>query len=167
MHRSRSRDAQHPSAVRAVGLASFDLVLPRRGRVSREPSMDATHRRTVFEDTVFRQSSDDRAFRSERTSSQSQTDSASDATDGDRGRGTSSPHKRCIQESPCFSVPVAKCGDRTCEPSLEYRYHLHPATARLLVSVGGAGLAQSVCARLATFQQHGNGVLHRWSWRTP
>lgn len=66
-----------------------------------------------------------------------------------------------LPTTPDLPVPFAKCDCHTSQPRLGNRHHLHPSSARLVVSHRSAGLVFSLCGQLGAQSNPGNGFCSR------
>lgn len=163
MNRSRRANVEHRASMRVAGAGSQQLLLPAGARVGREPGVDAADRRAVFEDALFRQSSDDR-----RVVDQSQTRAAADGVDGHRGDlpEATAAHVAAGRRAQDLPVFTAECGNHAARSSLVERHHVHSGAAGLLLSDGGDRLAQPVRAGLAVVEHVGRELLLRGARRS-
>ena len=144
MHRTRTRGADDRAAMRIVGTHEKHVVLPAGGRIGRDPRADASGRRAVFADALFRQP---QAL--PRVGSEPQAHPTADACDGHRGdlpEAADHLARRRTQDLPIFTT---ECGGHAARPSVVQRHHVRAAAAWVHVSGGGDGLVQSLRAELA------------------
>ena len=152
---STSRDKHH-SSVRAVGVASLDVVLPGAGRNGRKLGAHACDRRAVSQDAVLREPQDGR-----NVWLQPQTDPATNGHRGDLPKTTNDLAWCRTQDLPLFT---AKCGGRSSRSGMGKRYHIRAATTWFFVSGSDHGLVQSPRAQLAAFR---GSAWRRWRRRSP
>src|ERR1700676_3199883 len=154
MDRSRPSAAQHSTAVRTAGRATFDLLPPASAGERGELAAVARARRTVSEGAVLRQPQDGRRVRRGPPSR-----AAADADFGNRSTLSQTAPESPGSRPPDLPVPVARRGDRAAQPGLEHRYYLYSDAWRLSVSGRRDGLVQPVCTQLGTVQHDGNRLL--------
>src|SRR5271166_2359480 len=154
MDRSQSSASQHSTAVRTVGSAALELLLPAAAGERREPATAPQARPAVHEVPVLRQPKN--GFRAE---GESQTHPAADAPSGDRSPLSQTELEPPAIRSPDLPVPAARRGDPPAQPRLEYRYYLHSDAWRLSVPGRRHGLVQPFRAQLGTVQYDGYRLL--------
>src|ERR1700676_5490583 len=154
MDRSRPSAAQHSTAVRTAGRATFALLPPASAGERGELAVVARARRTVSEGAVLRQPQDGRRVRRGPPSR-----AAADAHFGNRSALSQAAPESPGSGPPDLPVPVARRGDRAPQPGLEHRYYLYSDAWRLSVPGRGDGLVQPLRAELGTLQHHGDWLL--------
>src|SRR5262245_3294868 len=102
MDRAATLPVERLAAVRAVGPAAIDVLLPPAGRDGREPGANAADRRAVPQMAILRQPEVGLA-----ALGQSQARAAADAADGNRGdlsQATNDLARRWAQDLPVFTA---------------------------------------------------------------
>src|ERR1700689_2017516 len=128
MDRSRSSAPQHSAAVRTVGSAALDLVLPSAAGERRESATAPPARSAIPEAPVLWQPQNGL-----RTGSEPQAYPAADAPSGHRSPLPETEPEPSGAGSPDLPLPAARCGDPPPQPRLEYRYYIHSDARRLPV----------------------------------
>src|SRR5580704_10825795 len=154
MDRSCSPAPQHPTAVRTVGGAALDLLLPAAAGERREPAIAPPARPDVSEASVFRKPQDGR-----RAGGEPQAHPAADAHPGHRSPLSQTELEPSGARPRSVPVPAARRGDRAAQPRLEHRYYLPSDAWRLSLSGRGDGLVQPLRTQLGTLQYDGNRFL--------
>src|ERR1700735_4196500 len=154
MDRSHTPAPQHPTAVRVVGSAALDLLLPAVAGERGEPSTAPPTRPTVSEASVFRKPQNGR-----RVGGEPQTHPTADAHPGHRSPLSQTELEPSSAGSSDLPIPAARRGDREAQPRLEHRYYLPSDAWRLSLSGRGDGLVQPLRAQLGTLQYDGNRFL--------
>src|SRR5580658_1296517 len=165
MDRSHTPAPQHPTAVRVVGSAALDLLLPAVAGERGEPSTAPPTRPTVSEASVFRKPQDGR-----RVGGEPQAHPTADAYLGHRSPLSQTELEPSCAGSPDLPVPATRRGDPPAQPRLEHRYYLPSDAWRFSLSGRGDGLVQPLRAQLGTLQYDGDrflsdGVGRRLSFR--
>ena len=86
---------------------------------------------------------------------------AADAADGLASDPSAAPDQRGASRASDLSLSSAGYDDRSAEPGLVRRHHLHPGPSRLHVSGGYHGLGDAPCPGLAAVEHAGRRLLHR------
>src|SRR5215472_5110595 len=154
MDRSRSPAPQHPTAVRTIRSAAFDLLLPATAGERRKPAIAPPARPVVLEASVFWEPQDGR-----RVGGESQAYPTADAHPGHRSSLSETQPEPSGAGSRGVSIPAARRVDRAAQPRLEHRYYLRSDAWRFSLSGGGDGLVQPLRAQLGTVQHAGDWFL--------
>src|SRR5690242_17452383 len=154
MDRSHSPASRHSAAMRTVGSAALDLLLPAAAGERGKPAIAPPTRPAVSEASVFRKSQDGR-----RVGGEPQTHPTADAHSGHRSSLSQTKPEPPGAGSRGVSISAARCVDRAAQPRLEHRYYLPSDAWWLSLSGGGDGLVQPLRAQLGTLQYDGNGFL--------
>src|SRR3954452_5621932 len=154
MDRSRSSAPDHSTAMRVVGGAALDLLLPAATRERGNPASTAQTGPTVFEAPVLRQPQN-----SCRTGSEPQAHPASDAYPRHRSPLSQTESQPPGAGASGLPVPAARRGNPPAQPRLEHRYYLHSDAWRLSLLSRGDGLVQPLRAQLGTLQHTRNQLL--------
>ena len=139
----------------------FLAVLQAQGRERGEPGADAPDRRALSEVPVLRLASDGPPARPGRPSGRPAPGAAADAADGLASDPSAAPDQRGASRASDLSLSSAGYDDRSAEPGLVRRHHLHPGPSRLHVSGGDHGLGDAPCPGLAAVEHAGRRLLHR------
>src|SRR5277367_2894049 len=154
MDRCRPSAPQHSTAVRTVGPAALDLLLPADAGQCGEPAAVARARRTVPEVAVLRQPQDGRRVKRGPPSRPS-----ADAHFGNRSSLSQAAPESPGAGPPDLPVPVARRCDQAAQPGLEHRYYLHSDAWRVSLPGRRDGLVQPLRAELGDLQYHGDWLL--------
>src|SRR6202049_4759600 len=114
MDRSHSPAPQYPTAVRAVGSAALDLLLPAAAGERGEPATAPPARPTVSEASVFRKPQNGR-----RVGGEPQAHPTADAHPGHRSPLSQTELEPPGAGSPDLPIPAARRGDPPAQPRLE------------------------------------------------
>src|SRR5271169_4543933 len=154
MDRCRPSAPEHSTAVRTVGSAALDLLLPADAGQCGEPAAVARARRAVPEVAVLRQPQDGRRVKRGPPSRPS-----ADAHFGNRSSLSQAAPESPGAGPPDLPVPVVRRCDRAAQPGLEHRYYLHSEAWRVSLPGRGDGLVQPLRPELGTLQHDGNRLL--------
>ena len=122
---------------------------------------DATDRRAILGDTVFRKSSDDGVAEKSGPCCESQASSTVDAFDGSGGDLSEAAIIVSEQGTPQIPVLASRFVCQSRESSVVYRYHIRADVTGIHVLGGRDRLAQPLCFVLAIVKQFGKQFLHR------
>src|ERR1700722_7256522 len=145
MDRSHTSAPQYPTAVRVVGSAALDLLLPAEAGERGEPAPAPPTRPTVSEASVFRKPKNGR-----RTGGEPQAHPTADAHPGYRSPLSQTELEPPGAGSPDLPLPAARRGNPPAQPRLEHRYYLPSDAWRLSLSGCSDGLVQPLRAHLGT-----------------
>src|SRR5262249_25830554 len=137
----------------------LQLLLPTAAGERGESAPDATDRRALSGVSILRKPPAGGGIeRRMGGGPEPQADSAADAADGPGGTVSKAPFEPSFARAPNLSVPVARRADRSRQPGLEQRYHLHSFASGLSLPDSGDRLAKPFCAELGTVE-HARGIV--------
>ena len=145
--------------MRVIGTVSFEFLLRSSDRNGSQPTFDATDRRAIHGDTVFRKSSDDGVAEKSWACCESQTHPTFDAFDGSGGDLSKATIIVREQGTPKIPVLASRIGRQPCQSSVVYRYHVCADATGLHVLGGGHRLAQPLRSVVAIIEQLGKQFL--------
>lgn len=138
---------------------SFELLPDAGRREPRQPGTNAAYRRAAPEDTILWFAPLSRGAQHAWRADQSQAYSTADVRDGCHGDIPQATDNHAGHNSQNLPVFVARIEDRSSEPSMERRYHVHPDAFGLHVPGGGHRLVQPFCVVLAAVEHAGRQFL--------
>lgn len=148
------------AAMRSFRIVPVEFLLSVGRSQSGRCSANESDRRAIYEDAVLWEPEDGRVFESSGTHGESETDSKTDASDGDPGDLSRSQYQPAADGSYGVSISFEKHFDRSSQSGLERGYHVYPAFAGFCLSRGDSGLVLPICSGVETLEQSGDGVLH-------
>src|SRR5689334_628596 len=154
MDRSATSRSERPTAMRTIGIATLDLLLPAATGERGEPASAAQTRRAVHGVPVLRQPSDGR-----HAGGQSQANPAAHADSGNRSSLSETELEPAGAGARSLSLLAAWRLDRTAQPGLEHRYYVYSDAGRLPLPGGRDGLVQPLRTQLGTLQHDGDRLL--------
>src|SRR5262249_40027700 len=127
MHRAGSPTIEHHAAMRADGIKALDLVLPATAGDGGESAFDAAVGRAIHANAILGEPAHgDCAWRA-KLEGKSQARAAAHAEDGHSSDLSKATLIRPCARASDLSISAARPADHAAEPSLGYRYYVHPA----------------------------------------
>ena len=154
MDRPATSPPDRAAAVRTARRAALDLLLPAAAGERGEPAPAPAAGRTVPGLPVLRQPPHGR-----HAEDQPQAHPAAHADSRHRSPLPQTELEPTGAGARDLPVPAVRRLDRTAQPGLEHRYHVHSDAGRLPLFGRRHGLVQPLRAQLGTLQHHGDRLL--------
>ena len=159
MDRTGGRRSEPGAAMPADGGLAIGAVLQTGGRERREHGADAFAGRAVHAHALLWGASYDVLADAARLRGESEAGAAIAAADGTGGDLPQTAAVGARARTPDLPLPTAGFEDRSTEPGVGQRHHVHPSATRVYLSGGDPGLVQSIRCGLGSIDLVGGRLL--------
>jgi len=159
MDRTGGRRSEPGAAMPADGDLAIGAVLQTGGRERREPGADAPAGRAVHAHALLWGAAHGQLAGDARLWGEREAGAAIAAADGTGGDLPQTAAVGARARTPDLPLPTARFEDRSTEPGVGQRHHVHPSATRVYLSGGDPGLVQSIRCGLGSIGLVGGRLL--------
>src|SRR5215470_3060312 len=159
MDRTGGRGSELGAAMPADGDLAIGAVLQSGGRERREPGADAPPGRAVHAHALLWGAAHGQLAGEARLWGERKAGAAVAAADGTGGDLPQTAAVGARARTPDLPLPTARFEDRSTEPGVGQRHHVHPSAPRVYLSGGDPGLVQSIRCGLGSIGLVGGRLL--------